>query len=510
MARKNVHAKSSNDGSDSSLASAQVILGATSDSVFTGRELSGRKRVLRILRQTAIILFITCVLSEVAFRIYGSVNPTFIFYGNSYSRFRARPHSYHYDFQLNSKGFKDVEFKIQKEKDTFRVLGIGDSFAYGIVPYEYNYLTLLEEDLKRSGRKVEVINMGIGGTGPRDYLSLLAKEGLELKPDMVLLSFFIGNDFTDPSVEKGERSLASYSYLATFIKYLIDLRPRMSEHLVRTPETSFNIYYDDKPTFTEDYFFKLEVGKSEIYRRGSSLFERQFAEAVGYLKQIKDTCDARKIAVTVVLIPDEVQVNRTLQSKVMDIKTFSGSEDDFDFTLPNRMLSANLKELGIDCLDLLDDFTAAAIDRSLYKPADTHWNIAGNRLAATVIEKDLFRSSQAAEREQSAAGGRPSSYEGFLEATDCESIEGWAWDSNHPNDPVKVDVYDSNTFIGTVTADRFREDLVVARKGNGAHAFHHPVGVQLRDGRQHTIRLKISGTEFALAGSPKPIRCSME
>ena len=43
----------------------------------------------------------------------------------------------------------------------------------------------------------ELINMGIPGIGPREYLAVFIHEGLQLKPDMVLLSFFIGNDFLE-------------------------------------------------------------------------------------------------------------------------------------------------------------------------------------------------------------------------------------------------------------------------------------------------------------------------
>jgi hypothetical protein len=482
---------------------------------LTGNFMSKWIRVLRILRQAVVITLITFVLAEIAFRIYGRINPTFIFYGNSYNRFRAKPYSYDYDFRLNSKGFKDIEFSLQKDQGSLRVLGIGDSFAYGVVPYQYNYLTLLEDGLNKNGKKVEVINMGISSTGPRDYLSLLMKEGLELKPDMVIVSFFIGNDFTDPSVEKKQRSVYSYSYVATFMKYLIDINTKYNEQPVQGSPISFDIYDDNKPTFTDDYFVKLEIGRSEIYRKQGSSFEGQFAEAVDYLRTIKEICDKHHIALAVVLIPDEVQVNKALQSRVMQIKTFTATADDFDFTLPNRMLAAKLKELGIDFVELLGEFATESTHTNLYKPADTHWNIAGNKLAAEIIQRDLFpggsiaRYTSAANRLPSAAEASPA-YEGFHEATDCNSIKGWAWDARHPNDAVKVEIYDNNAIIDTLTADVFRRDLLDAGKGNGAHAFDYAVPARLRDGKEHAIMAKIAGTEIGLAGTPKPIRCSTE
>jgi lysophospholipase L1-like esterase len=475
--------------------------------------MSRLKKSLRILRQTIIIVLITFALTEIAFRIYGRVNPTFIFYGNSYNRFRAKPNSYHYDFRMNSKGFNDVEFNPQKAEGTFRIIGIGDSFAYGVVPYQNNYLTVLEENLNKSGQKIELLNMGISSTGPKDYLSVLVKEGLELKPDMVMLSFFIGNDFTDPTVEKVDRGLYTYSYVATFIKYMIDINTKYKDQPVIANPSSFDVYQDDKPTFDDDYFFKLEVGRSEIYKKQSSLFDSQFAEALGYLKQIKAICEARKIALTVVLIPDEVQVNKALQAKVMQVKTFSVKAEDFDFTMPNRRLGASLQEAGIKYIDLMNDFVNVANQTTLYKPDDTHWNIAGNKLAAEMIQKRLFGDATDQDTtpvKESATPAAPSTYEGVHDRTDCQSVKGWAWDTRYPNAPIKIELYDGESLIATIPADRFRKDLLDAHKGNGAHAFEYTIPARLKDDKPHTIRAKIAGTETPLTNTAQQIRCPLK
>src|SRR5436309_13471021 len=154
------------------------------------------KKLTSSAAQTIIIFFITFVLAEITLRVYNHFNPIFIFYDRSYNRFRGKPGAPDYDFYLNSRGFKDVEFKPQKEANTYRILALGDSFAFGVVPYQHNYLTLLKQQLNSSDRHIEVLNMGIPGIGPQHYLALFVNEGLQLQPDMVLVSFFIGNDFT--------------------------------------------------------------------------------------------------------------------------------------------------------------------------------------------------------------------------------------------------------------------------------------------------------------------------
>lgn len=134
------------------------------------------KRLLLPIFVTILVGMITFVLSELLLRVYHHVNPVFIFPDRSYNRFRGKPHADDYDFTLNSKGFKDREFSREKAAEQLRILGIGDSFVFGVVPYQNNFLTLLEDELQKQGRPIEVINMGIPGTSPRDYLAVLVHE----------------------------------------------------------------------------------------------------------------------------------------------------------------------------------------------------------------------------------------------------------------------------------------------------------------------------------------------
>ena len=149
---------------------------------------AGFRTATRLLREGLVIAVVSLVLGEITLRIYSHFNPIFVFYDDSYNRFRGKPHGDDWGFKLNSKGFKDLEFG-PKRGDVYRIIGIGDSFAYGVVPYRYNYLTILEEHLNEGRAVAEVLNLGIPSIGPRDYLSILVREGLALQPDMVILSF---------------------------------------------------------------------------------------------------------------------------------------------------------------------------------------------------------------------------------------------------------------------------------------------------------------------------------
>jgi hypothetical protein len=53
------------------------------------------------------------------------------------------------------------------------------------------------------------------------------------------------------------------------------------------------------------------------------------------------------------------------------------------------LLREKLEELKIDYIDLIAEFSAHALKDKLYRLNDSHWNIAGNRLAAGLISHHL-------------------------------------------------------------------------------------------------------------------------
>ena len=338
------------------------------------------KRIWPFLIQPLIIISVTLIMGEVALRVYNHYIPSFVFYQGSHDRFRGKPYAEDWNFNLNSKGFKDQEFVLEKKREVYRILGIGDSFSFGIVPYQFNYLTLIESQMFLKNMTVEVYNMGIPCIGPKDYLSLFIDEGLAFKPDMLLLSFFTGNDFD----ESKKRKIHEYSYVLSLLHYIVNLKPEFEGKTYHKKAE----YCDNCPNFTHEKYLQIERGRSDIYLDGSPRFPEYFQRALYYLEQINNICIKRGIKLVIVIIPDELQINRNLRMDVQAKHFPDVDSDRWNFTRPNTMLSQKLNELGIDNVDLFKYF-AAESSSQLYRPRDTHWNIAGNQLAADVIGEHL-------------------------------------------------------------------------------------------------------------------------
>jgi hypothetical protein len=122
-------------------------------------------------------------------------------------------------------------------------------------------------------------------------------------------------------------------------------------------------------------------------QKDSSRLRAAVSRVTGSLRRNERTCRQPRCHLVVVLIPDEAQIDPALSK---DVARASGrSAQDLDFAQPNQWLAAALKAEGVRVIDLLPAFRDRGASGRLYKPRDTHWNIAGNALAAEAIAASL-------------------------------------------------------------------------------------------------------------------------
>jgi len=346
------------------------------------------QEVISAIKQTLIISVITFGMTEVTFRIYSQINPTFIFYDSSYNRYRGKPSSSDYEGKLNSHGFKGAEYTQAKPANGYRIISIGDSFAFGVVPAQYNYNSRIERQLNRKltdqGKQFQVINMGIPGTSPKDYLALFINEGVQLNPDMVMISLFIGNDFLEAERAVDKRELYTYSHVLSFFNYIVKLQQKYEGKIY----TAKSQYVDTNPTIAPDKFLDIQTGRGDIFIKGNSDFFTAFDNQINYIRQIKKICDSRNIKLLVMIIPDENQINPELQKQV--IAKLKIDPQQIDIRQLNQAMATVFTQYNIPYIDLLDTFLAESKQESLYKLRDTHWNIAGNRVAAQAITPKII------------------------------------------------------------------------------------------------------------------------
>lgn len=108
--------------------------------------------------------------------------------------------------ETNLLGLRDREIA-PKGANTFRILSLGDSYAFGYgVEAGETYSEQLEQLLGASEGEAdwfEVINAAVIGYGTTQELRLLERHASAIDPDLVLLGFFSGNDFKNNLVFAG-------------------------------------------------------------------------------------------------------------------------------------------------------------------------------------------------------------------------------------------------------------------------------------------------------------------
>ncbi len=115
-----------------------------------------------------------------------------------------------YHIRINRHGHRGPEYPMKKPPGVFRILGLGDSFAFGWgVEEEQTFLRVLEQRLRAAGHNVEVLNAAVPAWHSIQSLLYLMNEGRHFEPDLVVAAFFHDdvrfNSFAD--ILRGEIAL---------------------------------------------------------------------------------------------------------------------------------------------------------------------------------------------------------------------------------------------------------------------------------------------------------------
>ncbi|MFQ5900924.1 MAG: SGNH/GDSL hydrolase family protein [Thermodesulfobacteriota bacterium] len=118
--------------------------------------------------------------------------------------------------KINSTGFHDVEHDKKNSDKTQRIVVIGDSFTAAIhVERSKGWTQTLKQRLhKIDYPSVDVVNLGLDGTGTNVHLAILKQYLPILRPDVVILAFY-KNDIKDALSKRKFRECYK-GYVLTF------------------------------------------------------------------------------------------------------------------------------------------------------------------------------------------------------------------------------------------------------------------------------------------------------
>lgn len=335
------------------------------------------------------------------------------------------------DFVLNSRSLRTREYLEAAPPDTFRVLALGDSFTWasGGVPFDSLWHRRLEQRLAgERGSAVEVLALGVPGIGTDFELRMFQLEGARLGADLVVLAFFVGNDFSDVVPYVFDRTVsdavARRSLAVRGLRNLWRLRglsddaapagaggPRSGadEALELGPLRPDDLpsaavagddgevmgreflgrwlgipgYEPTTPSFDEQEFLEVEARRMQVCQRENPRFDLCRARVLELLEALDHAVTEAGARWVLMIIPDEFQVDGRVRERALAHAEYDAQE--FDWERPQRLLSSFCASRGIACLDLLPAFAERARRGPLYRVRNTHWNVQGNQLAAELL-----------------------------------------------------------------------------------------------------------------------------
>lgn len=165
------------------------------------------KQILIICVISSVLLIVT---AEIFFRVQGTylswtevnagkyVSPYHIWENATW--FWTRPADsvlsykepeFNFELKTNSLGLRDIEHPVEKNPDTVRIMGVGDSFTKGQgAPFDKTWLKVLEKNLNchLGFLKFSTMSGGVAGSDPFYSYQLLDKKLLKYQPDIVILA----------------------------------------------------------------------------------------------------------------------------------------------------------------------------------------------------------------------------------------------------------------------------------------------------------------------------------
>jgi hypothetical protein len=297
-----------------------------------------------------VFIFVSLLFIEVGLRIglaaYGTVRPMPIWlsFSEDYSEYKLSASRFP-GHKLNPDGFNDDPFQDEKPPGTRRVIAIGDSFLVGLVPRERNFIDIMERRIQ-ADLPAEIYNMGINHTHPGQYLSVLLKEGLRWKPDVILIGFFVGNDIKENAPENSfwyRRSLRTITIPRRILALSSELAQRQNKNVPLGWAFGDPGYLDDPqkefPTFSENKYLKKQRKHLELTLRWRLWeTEKKWRGTLENLAGIHEVAKERGIPMLLVIMPDEFQVNEGVRNKVFE--RFQLTPEDYDVASPQKRLVA--------------------------------------------------------------------------------------------------------------------------------------------------------------------------
>ena len=313
--------------------------------------------------------------------------------------------------RFNREGFRGADVAYDREPDVRRIAVLGDSFVAAVACDEENTAVhrlqaVLEES--HPSRRWEVLNFGVSGSSTGQELVLYREVVARYRPDLVLLAYYVGNDFSDNSNRMSSNPR---------IYFEIDSRGDLVQVPFSATRRTVSAWLN-----RHSRFYVWQKQANDVLRArtddGYWIFctrPGQALEAVWELNErliltLFEEVESRGGRFVLVLFPSGTQVYDDMWQTVLE--QAGRPPGDFDATYPEQRLTAFGRQHGIPVVTMRAEFEEAAGGRSagdtpaaeqLFFGGRGHFTERGNDLAARIVHRFLTQGQGREILEQVAA-----------------------------------------------------------------------------------------------------------
>jgi len=255
------------------------------------------------------------------------------------------------NINYNNEGFRDYEWQLKKEKETHRIIALGDSMTFGIGIKNQERFTNL---LNKKSNKIEVLNFGIGGFSTKDQLNVYRNIASKYKPDTVIIAYY-SNDAEDTKAR--EKFIELFTFHTTY------------------PYEVGNFLYSHSYSY---YFFESRVKNIltnlKIIKNYQDYIDYIYSEENPYLEEHKETLQK---------LIEEIKSNG---SNIIIFSVPIITPDGKAFNLPEveKIIGESCQIKEVYCIDLVSEFNNQNKTLTISK-MDSHINEAGNKIIADLL-----------------------------------------------------------------------------------------------------------------------------
>jgi len=321
----------------------------------------------------------------------------------------------------NSAGHDSWGFRNRAVPRSADIVSIGDSQTYGVSATAANSWPAQLQKLTHA----RVYNLSLGGYGPVEYYYLLNDKALRLRPKVIIIGFYFGNDLFDAySSVYGkkywnflrradyvpERQELAIGYNAPTYKVMGSLREWLAHHsiLYRVFTFSFGDLFR---------FFEMKYGSSRLNGDVTVFEDKQSGNRTGFtpltrliglnledarvkeglrltleiLLRMKEICAAKETQFIVLLIPTKETVFANYIERRQEYRTLPALNELIKNEQEiNRIIKKYFEVHRISYVDVLGDLQTALPKRRLYfANGDGHPNAEGYKVIAKSLNRVL-------------------------------------------------------------------------------------------------------------------------